>query len=160
MVLDADGINLMAPHIDRVKACKAPLVLTPHPGEMARLCGTTVDEVEKDRTGTARRFAKEYGVWLVLKGHRTLVASPDGSLLVNTTGNPGMATGGSGDVLAGMIASFLAQGMQPQQAAMCGVYLHGRAGDHAAERLGQHAMLPSDLLTELGPLLLMLENRS
>lgn len=160
VVLDADGINLMAQHIDRVKACKAPLVLTPHPGEMARLCRTTVDEVEKDRAGTARRFAKEYGVWLVLKGHRTLVASPDGSLLVNTTGNPGMATGGSGDVLAGMIASFLAQGMQPQQAAMCGVYLHGRAGDHAAERLGQHAMLPSDLLAELGPLLLMLENRS
>ena len=160
MVLDADGINAVCAHIDKLKAHEAPLILTPHPGEMARLCHTTVAEVESDRIGTARRFAADNGVWVVLKGHRTIIASPDRALLVNPTGNPGMATGGSGDVLAGMIASFAAQGMAPRAAAMCAVYLHGRAGDHAAERLGQHAMLPSDLLDDLGPLLHTIENRS
>ena len=160
MVLDADGINAVCAHIDKLKAHEAPLILTPHPGEMARLCHTTVAEVESDRIGTARRFAADNGVWVVLKGHRTIIASPNRALLVNPTGNPGMATGGSGDVLAGMIASFAAQGMAPLDAAMCAVYLHGRAGDHAAERLGQHAMLPSDLLDDLGPLLHTIENRS
>lgn len=160
VILDADGINNLLPHIDRLKARTAPTVLTPHPGEMARLCHISVAEVEKDRAGIARRFAAEYGVIVVLKGHRTVMASPEHDLLVNPTGNPGMATGGSGDVLAGIIASFAAQGMNPLDAAMCGAYLHGRAGDHAADRLSQHAMLPSDLLDELGPLLLMLENRS
>ncbi len=160
VVLDADGINGLLPHIDKLKARKAPLILTPHPGEMARLCRLPIEDVQKDRPGVARRFAMEYGVIVVLKGHRTVIASPDRDLLVNPTGNPGMATGGSGDVLAGIIASFAAQGMPPLDAAMCGVYLHGRAGDHAADRLSQHAMLPSDLLEDLGPLLLMLENRS
>ena len=94
---------------------------------------------------------------LVLKGSKTVVAAPGQTLLVNTTGNPGMATGGSGDVLAGMIASFIAQGMEPYRAAMCGVYLHGLAGDAAAHRISQHAMLPSDLLEELGGLFLRLE---
>lgn len=160
VVLDADGINVLASHIDKLKAHKAPLILTPHPGEMARLCRTSIDEVEKDRAGVARRFAVKYNVIVVLKGHRTVIAAPDRTLFVNPTGNPGMATGGSGDVLAGMIASFAAQGMPPLDAAKCAVYLHGRAGDHAAERLSQHAMLPSDLLKELGPLLLLIENRS
>lgn len=160
VILDADGINVMAEHIDKRKARKAPWILTPHPGEMARLCGISVEEVEKDRAAIARRYATDHGVWVVLKGHRTLIASPDGDLLINPTGNPGMATGGSGDVLAGMIASFAAQGMTPTAAAMCGVYLHGLAGDGAAARLSQRGMLPTDLLNELPYLLLKMENRS
>lgn len=157
IVLDADGINCAAQHIDIRKTIHAPLVLTPHPGEMARLLGCSIPEVQENRLEAARRFAEETGTVVVLKGHRTVIAAPGQSLLVNTTGNPGMATGGSGDVLAGMIASFLAQGMEPFRAAMCAVHLHGLAGDRAAARLSQHAMLPSDLLDELGGLFSNLE---
>ena len=124
---------------------------------MARLTGLSTAEVQADRENVARRFAGAYGVTVVLKGHRTVVASPDGTVLTNPNGNPGMATGGSGDVLAGMIASFLAQGMPARNAAICGVYLHGMAGDRAAERLSQHALLPRDLIDELGGLFLNLE---
>ncbi len=157
MVLDADGINLAARHISVLKTVRAPLIITPHPGEMARLTGLSTAEVQADRENVARRFAGAYGVTVVLKGHRTVVASPDGTVLTNPNGNPGMATGGSGDVLAGMIASFLAQGMPARNAAICGVYLHGMAGDRAAERLSQHALLPRDLIDELGGLFLNLE---
>ena len=156
VILDADGINAFVGHIDRLKtAC--PLILTPHPGEMARLMNTSADEVQKNRMEYARRLSEEIGAVIVLKGHRTIVAAPGQEPLVNVTGNPGMATGGSGDVLAGMIASFAAQGMSPDRAAMCGVYLHGRAGDAAAARLSQHAMLPTDLIRELGGLFSNLE---
>lgn len=157
IVLDADGINAAAGHIDIKKTACSPLILTPHPGEMARLTGLTVEQVQRDRLRTASRFAVETGAVVVLKGHHTVIAAPGRSALVNLTGNPGMATGGSGDVLAGMIASFAAQGMEPVKAAMCGVYLHGLAGDRAAARLSQHAMLPTDLLEELGGLFLNLE---
>lgn len=159
LVLDADGINAVAAHIDKLKTVHRPLVLTPHVGEMARLTGLSIRDIEADRTTVARTFAEEYGVTLVLKGHETLVAAPHRSLLRNRTGNAGMATGGSGDVLAGMIASLLAQGFDPYTAAMCAVHLHGLAGDRAAARLSQHAMLPSDLLTELGGLFLDLEKQ-
>ena len=157
VVLDADGINCVTQHIDIRKTTQVPLVLTPHPGEMARLLGCSIEQVQENRLETARRFAEEQQVILVLKGNKTVIAAPGQTLLVNTTGNPGMATGGSGDVLAGMIASFIAQGMDPYRAAMCGVHLHGLAGDAAAQRLSQHAMLPSDLLEELGGLFLRLE---
>lgn len=160
IVLDADGINSIAKHINILKTVHAPLILTPHPGEMARLTGLSIDQVQTNRPEIARQFAESYGVTLVLKGYQTLIASPGKPLLKNNTGNPGMATGGSGDVLAGMIASFLAQGMEPMQAAMCGVHLHGLAGDKAAARLSQHAMLPTDMIDELGGLFLILENRS
>lgn len=162
VVLDADGINCAAGHIDIGKTTRTnrtPLVLTPHPGEMARLLGCTISEVQANRMDIARRFAEEQQVTLVLKGNKSLVAAPGKPLLVNTTGNPGMSVGGSGDVLAGMIASFLAQGMEPYQAAMCAVHLHGLAGDRAASRLSQHAMLPTDMLEELGGLFLNLENK-
>ncbi len=159
LVLDADGINAVARHIDRLKTIRRPLVLTPHPAEMARLTQRTVDDIQAHRASIAREFAEEYGVTLVLKGHETLIASPHRALLLNPTGNPGMATGGSGDVLAGMIGAFLAQGMEPWAAAMCGVFLHGAAGDRAAARLSQHAMLPRDILDELGGLFLDLEKR-
>ncbi len=159
LLLDADGINTVSLHIDRLKTIQRPLVLTPHPAEMARLTGTTVEHVQAHRAAIARAFAEEYGVTLVLKGHETIVASPHRALLINPTGNPGMATGGSGDVLAGMIGALLAQGFDTWAAAMCGVYLHGAAGDRAAARLSQHAMLPRDIIDELGGLFLDLEKQ-
>lgn len=154
VVLDADGINIAAAHIDILKAAKAPLILTPHPGEMARLCGCTAAEIQADRAGAARRFAREYGVTLVLKGANTVVA--DGrtaSLLVNRTGNPGMAKGGSGDLLAGMLASLAAQGMEPLKAAAAAVYLHGLAGDEAAKHYSMCGMTPTLMADELPVLL-------
>ncbi len=157
IILDADGINAIRPHMLVEEAVSAPLILTPHPGEMARLLDTSVAEVQLHREEIARRFAEEFGVTLVLKGHHTLVAAAGRPLLVNHTGNPGMATGGSGDVLAGLIGGLTAQGMDPYQAAMCGVYLHGAAGDRAAARLSQHSLLPSDMIEELGSLFLNLE---
>lgn len=149
LILDADGINLVSEHIDELKTARAPLILTPHPGEMARLLKTTAKEVQESREECARSFAKEFGVILVLKGAGTLVASPEGRLYRNTTGNPGMAKGGSGDVLAGMVASFAAQGMEPFSTAAGAVYLHGLAGDRCAESLSQTAMLPTDLIGKL-----------
>ncbi len=156
VILDADGLNAVAKHIDVLKTVKTPIILTPHPGEMARLCGELVPVAETERVAMAMSFAAYHGVTLALKGHRTVVT--DGVVCkVNGTGNPGMATGGSGDVLAGMIAAFTAQGMQPIDAVKSGVFLHGKAGDAAAKRLSQHAMLPSDILDELGGLFLELE---
>lgn len=157
MILDADGINAIKPHMLIEETVPAPLIMTPHPGEMARLLGISVGEVQQQRAAIAQRFATDHGVILVLKGHRTLIAAPDRPLLENPTGNAGMATGGSGDVLAGMIGALVAQGMDPYDAAMCGVYLHGAAGDAAAARCSQHSMLPSDLIRELGGLFLKLE---
>ncbi len=148
-VIDADGINALCGGIDIIKKCKAPVILTPHPGEMARLCGTTASEVEANRISYAEAFAREYGCILVLKGANTIVASPKGEIAFNTTGNPGMATGGSGDVLAGITVALLAQGMPPLAAAKAAVFLHGAAGDKAAARRSRHALLPSDLIEEL-----------
>lgn len=147
-VLDADALNALAgsalPHP------QGGLILTPHPGEMARLAGCTIAEVERDRPAAALRFARENDCVLVLKGHETLVAAPDGRLWKNTTGNAGMARGGSGDVLAGMIAALACSGLAPADAAVCGVFLHGLAGDLCAKRLGQTGMLPHDMLADLG----------
>ena len=148
-VIDADGINAINGNIDILKRSKAPIILTPHPGEMARICGLSVKNVESDRVNIARNFATEYGCTLVLKGANTIVATPTGEIFFNTTGNPGMATGGSGDVLAGIMVSLLAQGFTPTDAAKAAVYLHGKAGDMAAAKKSQHAMLPSDIIEEL-----------
>lgn len=154
VILDADGINIAAAHIDMLQAANAPLILTPHPGEMARLCGCTAAEIQADRTGAARRFAQKYGVTLVLKGANTVVADGrSASLLVNRTGNPGMAKGGSGDLLAGMLASLAAQGMEPLKAAAAAVYLHGLAGDEAAKRYSMCGMTPTLMAGELPVLL-------
>lgn len=149
VVLDADGINAIAPNIDVLRAAMAPVILTPHPGEMARLTGTNTMTVQKDRYRTARNFASEYNVTLVLKGADTLIALPDGNVFVNRTGNNGMARGGSGDVLAGMAASFLAQGMSAEKAAILAVYYHGIAGDECAKEFSPRAMLPSDMVDRL-----------
>ncbi len=148
IILDADGINSIVPHIHLLKKAKAPVILTPHPGEMARLLGCTVAEVQQNRAEIALNFAKEHNVSLVLKGANTLIS--DGNiLLVNRTGNAGMARGGSGDVLAGMIGSLAAQGINPFRAAVCGVYAHGLAGDRTAKRLSETTMLPTDMIEDI-----------
>lgn len=157
VILDADGINAVSSHILAEEARSAPLILTPHPGEMARLMGLTTAEVQADRQAVACRLAREMGAVVVLKGHRTLIAAPDGTVMENPTGNPGMATGGSGDVLAGIIGSLVAQGLAPYEAAVCGAYLHGAAGDLAAAKHSEHGMLPTDLIEELGSLFLQFE---
>ncbi len=149
VVIDADGLNALSGDIDILKNKSSDVILTPHPKEFSRLCGLTVEEVEADRVGSARRFAAEYGVIVVLKGARTVVASPEGMIYINSTGNPGMATAGSGDVLAGIIASFCAQGIRPLAAAVAGAFIHGRAGDIAASHLGEYALIASDITNNL-----------
>lgn len=145
LVLDADGLNAFAGIADRLRNRPAPLVLTPHPGEFARLLDCDVPTVQARRQELAMRFAAEHGLVLVLKGHGTVVT--DGQrLYVNTTGNPGMATGGTGDVLTGLIAALMGQRLEPFAAAQLGVYLHGLAGDLARDELGEVALIASDLL--------------
>ncbi len=143
VVLDADGINAVSAHIDELDNRRGVTVLTPHEGEFARLNGSFPGD---RREQVAEAFARRHGCVLVLKGPGTLVAGADGRLFRNTTGNCGMAKGGSGDVLAGMILSLLGQGAGPVEAAVCAVWLHGRAGDLAARELTAYAMAPSDLL--------------
>ncbi|OHB26642.1 MAG: hypothetical protein A2X84_07475 [Desulfuromonadaceae bacterium GWC2_58_13] len=150
LVIDADGLNALGSRPEFLRQCpRLKAVLTPHPGEMARLTGTSVAEVEADRIGVARRFAADYGVTLVLKGARTLIAFPDGRVRINSSGNPGMACGGMGDALTGIIGGLLAQGVAPNEAAVLGVYLHGLAADRVAERCGTAGLLASDLLREV-----------
>ena len=148
VVLDADGINGICRHRDILRERHYPTILTPHAGEFQRLGG----ETGGDRLASAQRFAREYGCILLLKGHHTVITDGTESY-VNQTGNPGMAVGGSGDVLAGMIAGLLGQGLSPLNAAACGAWLHGAAGDLCAEKMGQYAMLPTDMLEVLGRLL-------
>ena len=135
-VLDADALNAVAEDLGILRRAKTPLILTPHPGEMARLVGMTTDEVQASRIEIARNFAVAHHVFVVLKGHRTLIATPDEKIFINPTGNPGMATGGTGDVLTGMIAGWLAQLLDAEAACKLAVYLHGMAGDLAEGLLG------------------------
>lgn len=149
-VLDADALNALTSRASLLTECKIPPILTPHPGEMARLeVEATSQSVNADRIGTARRFARERGVFLVLKGARTVIARPDGLLAICPTGNPGMATAGTGDVLTGMIVGLLAQGVPAWEAACAATYLHGTAGDLAAQQLGQAGMLAGDLIAHI-----------
>ena len=149
MVIDADGINCLVGELEVLKSKKAPVILTPHPGEMARLLGITSKEVQSQRIELSREFAKKYGVILVLKGSRTVIAEPGGHVFINPTGNPGMASGGTGDILTGMIGGLLAQGMNPLEAAKLGVYLHGLSGDLAKEERGEVCLVATDLLKYL-----------
>lgn len=151
-VIDADGLNALAPWTERFGAiAESRLILTPHPGEMSRLIDKPVDEVVRNRVAIARDFATKSKAILVLKGSRTLIAAPDGEVYVNPTGNPGMASGGTGDVLTGMIAGLIAQKPDdPIQAVIAAVYLHGHAGDIAAEWRGTRSMLASDITAMLG----------
>ena len=145
VVVDADGINVLSAHRDLLRGRKLPTILTPHDGEFHTLTGQWPG---KDRLSTALDFAKAHHCVLVLKGHRTIVAGPDGRAYLNTTGNDGLAKGGSGDVLAGLITSFLAQGMDALEAASAAVWVHGKAGDLMAEQYGRRGMTASNVMLE------------
>ena len=150
MVVDADALNALAGKVDRLKNSEAPRILTPHPGEMARLTGLSRAVIESDRRGVALRYAKRWGCVVVLKGHRTVVASPDGKVYVNTTGNPGMAKAGMGDVLTGMIAALLAQKVLPFEAARFGVWWHGKTGDRVLKRRRIFSFTAQDIIDHTG----------
>jgi NAD(P)H-hydrate epimerase len=152
IVLDADGISAFCGYTDALKKATgsgASIVLTPHPGELAKLTGRSVEDIQKSRKDIALKVACEYNIVLVLKGHGTVVADPSGKLYINDTGNPGMASGGVGDVLTGVIAAFLAQGANTFDAAVLGVYFHGLAGDIAAKEKGILSLIATDILDKL-----------
>lgn len=149
-VLDADALNLLAADETLLAGAQAKLILTPHPGEAGRLLSKSAAAVNADRTGSALRLAEKFGGIAVLKGAGTIVATGGGETYINTTGNPGMATGGSGDVLSGIISSLAGQGLEPLAAAVSGVYIHGLAGDIGAERLGEYGLTASDLAQYTG----------
>lgn len=153
-VLDADAINVLDKDAS-LDGC----VITPHPGEMARLLGVSVSQVEQNRLAVAADFAKKSGAVVVLKGARTVISAPDGKTRINVLGNAGMATGGAGDVLAGLVCAFLAQGFSPFEAACKGVYAHALAGDLAKAFVGEYAMGASDILQNLAPALMKMQER-
>lgn len=149
IILDADGLNAFEGHINLLRTSQKELILTPHPGEMSRLCQKSIPEIQSSRLETACSFAKENGVTLVLKGANTIIADKNGKAYINPTGNPGMAKGGSGDILAGMTAAFAAQKLTPEKAACAAAFIHGAAGDRAAEKFSQYGMIPTDILMEV-----------
>ncbi len=149
LVIDADGLNALAEHLDILRKTKTPKILTPHSGEMARLTGLSRSTVENNRAKIALDFSHKFSCVLLLKGYHTIVASPDGKFYTNKTGNIGMATAGSGDVLTGIIAAFLAQGLDVFTAAKYGAYVHGKAGDLAARRLSKTSLIATDLIDDL-----------
>ena len=148
-VIDADGINALASRIDILKNSKAPIILTPHPAEMARLCKKSASQIEENRIETAKTFAKDNNCFVVLKGANTIISSPEGEICINTNGNPGLAKGGSGDVLAGIIVSLLAQGLPTFDAIKAAVYLHSEAADKALLKRKETSILASDIIEEL-----------
>jgi NAD(P)H-hydrate epimerase len=157
LVLDADALTVAAPDLSSLRGTPdRPVVITPHPGEMARLTGLPAADVQRRRLAIARDFATAHHVYVILKGYRTLVATPEGVVYINPTGNPGMATGGSGDVLTGLIAGWLAQGLGVTAACLLAVYLHGAAGDLAAAEQGETSLVAGDLLAHLGAATLQL----
>lgn len=149
IVIDADGINALSGHAEILKKAKGAVVFTPHPGEMARLINSSAAEINKDRIGIARRFAQQYNIITVLKGAGTIIAEPSGFIYINSTGNPGMASGGTGDVLTGMIAGLIAQRCSPPDAAIAGVFLHGLAGDLAAKDRGEAGLIAGDVIEKI-----------
>lgn len=152
LIIDADGLNILSRNIECINGSKADIILTPHPGEMARLMGVGVADIEGDRIGYAKALSEKYGCTVILKGSITVVAG-NGKVYFNTNGNPGMATGGSGDVLAGMVAAFCCTGMSSIDAAVTAVYLHGAAGDKASAVYGEISALPSDVINFLPELI-------
>ena len=148
-VIDADGLNTLALEVQRLRHAKTPPVITPHPGEMARLTGKSSASVNADPVGNARSFALENHCHVVLKGARTVIATAEGKVFINPTGNPGMASGGMGDVLAGILAALLGQGFSPEDAMKLGVYLHGFVGDRVAAEKGQIGLIASDIIEGL-----------
>jgi NAD(P)H-hydrate epimerase len=162
LVLDADALNALAPDPDRLHTRgegSRPIVITPHPGEMARLVNTSVDEVQSNRLEVARDFAVQHQIYVVLKGYRTLIATPEGKVFINPLGNPGMATGGTGDVLTGVLAAWLAQLLDAEAACKIAVYLHALAGDLTEADEGEVSMTAGDLAAHLGDAVLELTAR-
>jgi NAD(P)H-hydrate epimerase len=160
LVLDADGLNAFSGDPERlVGRDGVDVIITPHPGEMARLLGVSIEQVQSDRLAHAREFAASHRVHVVLKGHRTVIAGPEGRSFVNLTGNAGMATGGTGDLLTGMIAAWFAQLLDPEGACKLAVYLHGSAGDLAEADEGENALIATDIAARLGDALLELTAR-
>ena len=149
IVIDADGLNILAGNKKFAKRFNQPVILTPHPGEMARLSGLTIPEIQGNRIEVARRFAGEWQVYLILKGAHTVLATPDGRIFINPTGNAGMAAGGTGDVLTGIIGGLLAQGLPPIKALQTGAYIHGLAGDRIRAQKGEYGLLATDLIDNL-----------
>ena len=149
MVIDADAITALVGHLDGLRKASAARCLTPHPGEVARLLGVSVADVQRDRVTVAREVATAHGVHLVLKGATSVIAAPDGVVLLNPTGNPGMASGGTGDVLTGIAGAFLARGLAASDALAAAVYVHGLAGDVAAERVGEESLIARDVIAAL-----------
>src|SRR5882757_10544770 len=160
LVVDADGLNAFNGDPDRLAGREGrDVIITPHPGEMGRLVGMSADEVQASRLEIARNFAVSQHVYVILKGHRTLIATPDEKVFINPTGNPGMATGGTGDVLTGMIAAWLAQLLDAEAACRIAVYLHGLSGDLAEADEGEVAMTSNDVAGHLGDAMLELTAR-
>jgi len=149
VVVDADGINHLAGRVEILQKAKASVIITPHPGEMARLLDAEVSTVQNDRVKCAREFASGFNVHVVLKGARTVIAHPDGRVFINPSGNAGMASGGMGDVLTGIIAGMLVQGLSPETAAQAGTYLHGAAADTLAETIGPCGFLAGDVMNAI-----------
>ena len=149
LIIDADGISALASVPEVLKKCKSTVILTPHPGEMARLTGLTTQKVQEDRIGVAKHVASAYGCIVVLKGSKTVIATPEEEIFINPTGNPGMASGGTGDVLTGMIGGLAAQGLRPLEAVKWGVFLHGLAGDRAAQAVGEVPLIASDIIDHI-----------
>lgn len=156
LVIDADGLNALSKNCDMLKGAACKIIITPHPGEMCRLTKRPVEDIQKNREVVALEFAQKYGVTVVLKGKDTVIADSTGEIRINTTGNCGMATGGMGDVLAGVIASFAGQGLGAFDAAVLGAYIHGKAGDIARLQKGIHGMVATDVV-EMLPLAIKTE---
>ena len=146
MVIDADALNVISADVSIFKQLKAPAIITPHPGEMSRLTGLSIEKIQASRQEVASSYSEKWGVIIVLKGHNTVIACPSGEVFINSTGNSGMSTAGSGDVLTGIISSFVGQGLQPLNAALTGVYIHGLAGDIALLAKGFHGLIASDII--------------
>lgn len=159
LVIDADGLNCLASDIGVLRRAKVPIILTPHPGEMSRLSGLSTAEIQLDRISAARSFATEHGVFLLLKGAGTVIASPDGRVAVNSTGNPGMAAGGMGDVLTGIIVGLLSQGHEPETAARLGAFLHGLSADLLAKESGPFGFLAGEVAQGLPRVFSLLADR-
>jgi NAD(P)H-hydrate epimerase len=153
MVIDAEGITALSPPGEALREAKSPVILTPHPGEMARLLGISTNEVQENRLEVARKSSIDFGCHVVLKGARTVISTPAGEVFINPTGNPGMASGGMGDILTGMIGGFICQGLNPRDAAIAGTYVHGLAGDVAASKKGERSLIATDLIEAIPTLL-------
>ena len=149
LVLDADGLNAFKGHLEVLKYCRGRAVLTPHPGEFIRLFGGRLSADDQERKKRARQVAEKFGIFMILKGRHTMIASPEGRIYLNRTGNPGMATGGTGDILTGILAALLGQNFSFWDSARFGVYLHGLAGDIAKRKTGEVSLIAADILNVL-----------